>query len=321
MSLLHRLNRKYLLRYRLEYVVALVVVYGTRCLSPSYAWRVARSVGRFVWFLGARRKVTLANLEVAFPDYTQRQREEIGRKTMEHFCGMVVDIIFQTRLLTRRNLYDHIQLDDWVRKYFDTHGEDGLRRRATRVLFLTAHFGNWELATGLFSLLGVKISPVYRSPSNPWLDRLLRRIRLDSQSEFIERRGAVGTMLEHFDAGKNVGLLFDQEAMYGIYVPFFGHPACTHKTPAVLVRDYNLRVFYGALVRKGDWIDYEARGEIIEYDVHTEDRDADLKEITTDLMRRLEPLVREYPEQYLWTHRRWKRVGVHGASLARTKTS
>ena len=60
MSLLGQLNRKYLLRYRLEYLVALVVVYGTRCLSPSYAWRVARSVGRLVWILGARRKVTLA---------------------------------------------------------------------------------------------------------------------------------------------------------------------------------------------------------------------------------------------------------------------
>jgi len=316
MSFLRQLNRKYLLRYRLEYVVALVVVYGMRCLSPSYAWRVARSMGRVLWVLGARRTVILANLDVAFPEMTPQQRLVVGRKCMEHFCCMVVDIIFQTRLLSRKNLYDHIKMDPWVRNYFAEHGEEGLRRRARRILFLTAHIGNWELATGLFCLLGVKISPVFRSPSNPFLARLLRRIRLDSQSEFIERRGAVETMIEHFDQGKNVGLLFDQEAMYGIYVPFFGHPACTHKTPAVLVRDHKVRVFFGVLVRKGDYIDYEARGELIEYDVSTDDRSADLEKITTDLMRRLEPLVREYPEQYLWTHRRWKRVGVHGSQLA-----
>jgi KDO2-lipid IV(A) lauroyltransferase len=224
-----------------------------------------------------------------------------------------MDVLLQTRMLRKRNVLERIRLTGWARNYMDEHGPEGLRRRAHKVLFLTAHLGNWELASGFFSLLGVQISPVYRAMRNPFVDRLFRKIRLDSQYEVIERRGAVQSMMERFEQGGNIGFLFDQEALHGIYVPFFGVPACTHKTPAVLARDYDVKIFLGVVVREGDFLHYEARGELLDMaSFKTDDRQADLERITADLMQRLEAEIRLYPDQYFWVHRRWKRVGVHG---------
>ncbi len=298
---------KLLLRYRLEYVAALALLYGVRALSPSFAWNGARTVGRLLWRLGVRRRAVRTNLGVVFPEMSVAERDALGRRTLEHFASMVVDIIFQRRMLSRRNFHDHFTIVGWARDYLDLHGEAGLRQRARSILFLTAHLGNWELATGFFGLLGVAIAPVFRSPQNPFIDRLLRQIRLDTAAGAIEKRGAVQHMLEAFARGGNVGFLFDQEAVYGITVPFFGQPACTHKTPAVLARDHGAKVFFGALLRRGDFLRYEARGELIDYGGGSDDREADLARITADLMRRLEEEIRRDPEQYLWMHRRWKR--------------
>jgi len=319
MRWLSALNRRLLLRYRLEYVVALGLVYGVRALNPKFAWNAARAIGRLLFKLGVRRDTILKNLRVAFPDWSEEKRMDVARSSYEHFASMAVDIIFQRRMLSSRNVFERIRFVEWAREYMDYYGVEGLRRRAHRILFMTAHLGNWELGSGLFGLLGVRVKPVYRALRNPFVNRLLSAIRLDAQEATIERRGAVAAMMETFDAGGNVGFLFDQEAVHGIFVPFFGQLACTHKTPAVLARDHDLKIFFGCVVRRGDFLSYEARGQLLDFQFKTDDRQADLHEITAALMRRLEDEIRLRPEQYLWMHRRWKRTGVHGREHVRRR--
>ncbi|MGQ0614763.1 MAG: lysophospholipid acyltransferase family protein [Planctomycetaceae bacterium] len=305
------LNRRFLLRYRMEYVLALVLLHGARAMSPRFAWGCARLLGSILYALGVRRRVALANLAIAFPERTEAERSAIARRSLQHFCCMAVDLILQNRMLHARNLDEHFQVTGWAKEHLAKHGIEELRRRATRLLFVTAHVGNWELASGYFSLLGVPIAPVYRSPQNPFLERLLRSLRLERVYDMIERRGAVQEMLRRLDGGENIGILFDQEALYGLFVPFFGQPACTHKTPAVLVRDFGIRVFWGTMIRRGDFLQYEGRGDLLVFDERTDDREADLCRILVDLNARLEAVIRENPEQYFWMHRRWKRSGAH----------
>ena len=321
MSLWRRLNRRYLIRYRAEYVIAVTFVYGVRALSPQAAWNLARWLGRLAYRFGVRRNVVLNNLAVAFPDLSEGERIRIAKRTGEHLSCVAMDIIFQRRMIRRRNLWKRIRFTGWVKDYMNYHGIEGLRRRASRTLFLTAHLGNWELGSGYFSLVGANISPVYRALRNPFVDRLVRNIRLDQHYKVIERRGSVQVMLDTFERGGNVGFLFDQEAVHGIYVPFFGVPACTHKTPAVLIRDYGVKVFLGVMVREGDFLQYEARGQLLDLSsFKTDDREGDLKRITEELMRLLEAEIRRVPDQYFWVHRRWKRVGVHGQKHMPEKT-
>ena len=165
----------------------------------------------------------------------------------------------------------------------------------------------------MFKLMGVSIAPVFTAPHNPYIAGLIKRVRLDSQARFIERRGAVQTMIEILDERGNVGFLFDQEAASGMMVPLFGVEAPTHKTPAIIHRDLGVPLFFGSMIRKGDFMHYEARGTLMEEPPKSDDRTADLRAILTDLNRQLEERIRQYPEQYFWMHRRWKRLGIHGS--------
>jgi len=314
-------NRRFLLRYRVEYGIAVMLITAVRSMSPSLAWRMARRLGRFVFRLGLRRKTILANLEIAFPDMSPEERRRVGIKTWEHFTSFAVDVIYQRRMLTRKNLFEKIRFSGWGEQFMKEHSVDELPDHIQRCLFCSGHFGNWELATGMFKLMGVTIAPVFTAPRNPFLADLIKRVRLDSQSHFIERRGAVNTMIDILEKRGNVGFLFDQEALSGLMIPLFGVEAPTHKTPAVIHRDLGVPLFFGSMIRRGDFLQYEARGALLENPPRTDDRVADIRAILTDLNRRLEERVREHPEQYFWLHRRWKRVGIHGAKHTKEDAS
>jgi len=310
--MLRGVNRRFLLRYRVEHAVAMALIYTVRSMSPALAWRAARRLGRFTFRLGLRRKTILSNLAIAFPDLSEEERRRIGFRTWEHFLSMAVDIILQRRMLSRRNLFEKIRFGGWGKEFLEKHPPEELPDHIQRCLFCSGHFGNWELATGMFKLMGVTIAPVFTTPRNPFLADLVKRIRLDSQVNFIERRGAVQTMIGILEERGNVGFLFDQEALSGMMVPLFGVEAATHKTPAVIHRDLGVPIFFGSMIRRGDFLHYAARGALIEKAPKTDDRNADLRAILADLNRRLEERVREHPEQYFWMHRRWKGLGIHG---------
>lgn len=311
MRLWRRINERYLLRYRLEYAVALLLVHAVRALPPSVAWGGARALASLFYRLGFRRRAILSNLAVAFPDLPEAERERICHACYRHFFSVVIDVLFEQRMVSRRNLMRKVRLAGWARDYIDRHGLLGFRERAHRVLFLTAHLGNWEFASGIFGLMGIDIVPIFRAIRNPFVNRMVRGMRLVAQDKLIERRGAVPVMVEHLDKGGNIGMLFDQEAVHGLEVPFFGLPARTHKTPAILARDYGVKIFFGVNVRLGDNLKYEATGELLDLSRKSDDRLRDIEEITTELMERLEAEIRKHPEQYFWMHRRWKRAGIH----------
>ncbi len=315
MSVLARLNRRFLLRYRFEYLLALLVLYGVRALSPAFAWRSARMLGRLFHRLGVRRGIVDRNIGVAFPELDGAQRRALASRSLEHLMSVAVDMVFQKRMLTRRSLWRKIEFDGPNRGYLTRQGLDAMRA-TTRVIYLTGHFGNWELGSGLMGLLGLPILPVFRRPQNPFFADLIEQLRLQGQDDTIEKRGAVARMLEVLDAGGNIGFLFDQEALYGPDVPFFGRPARTHKTPAALARDYDVELQLGVMIREGDFLRYRAWGGPVELPPSTGDRHADIVAILARLHTILEDRIRQNPEQYFWLHRRWKRGGLHDEETA-----
>ena len=112
-------NRRFMLRYRFEYAVAMILIYTVRSMSPALAWRAARRLGRFSFRLGFRKKTILSNLEVAFPDMDPKQRRLIGFRTWEHFLSMAVDFILQRRMLNRANLFEKIRITGWGQKFIE----------------------------------------------------------------------------------------------------------------------------------------------------------------------------------------------------------
>jgi len=178
-------------------------------------------------------------------------------------------------------------------------------REGTGMVVITGHFGNWELAPGAALRFNRQQANFYRPIDDPLLDRYVRRQRERISTEMIAKgtRG-VAYALKALKRGYFVGMLSDQRESDGIILPFLGEDALTNHGPAVLALRANVPIFAGVAFREKG-----ARFRMIcsrlEVDL-TGDRSADVVTLTCRMNELFETWLREHPEQWLWTHDRWK---------------
>jgi len=172
------------------------------------------------------------------------------------------------------------------------------------IVFVAAHLGNWELAPLSAGQYGLDVAFIYRAANNPLVDAILARLR-GGYGELIPK-GATASRraMAMLRRSGHVGMLVDQKLNNGIAVPFFGRPAMTAPTPALLALHYDCDVL-PARVERLD-------GAHFRLTVHpplplprSGDREADALGLMTEINRLIESWIRERPEQWFWLHRRW----------------
>ncbi len=180
------------------------------------------------------------------------------------------------------------------------------------VIVLGGHFGNWEVSTATFGLFGMPMGIVGRSLDNPLLDAWFAKARQATGHRLIDKRGAAPQMVAMMEAGGNLGLLCDQDAgRKGMFVDFFGRPASTFKSIALMALQYKAIIIVGYGLRLPDdfinsrWARFEIGCEEV-IDPLLVEADDEIREITQRFTSALERAVRRAPEQYFWVHRRWK---------------
>ncbi len=181
-------------------------------------------------------------------------------------------------------------------------------RRGRGVLFLTAHFGAWELCPSAHALYGHPLKFVVRPIDNPYIDRLINRYRMLSGNQIIEKKSSLKEILTTLKNGGAIGILIDQNTTRdaGVFVPFFGIPACTTTSLATIASRTGATILPGVLIwdkaLRKHRLRFEPPVELLE----SGDRQRDVIENTARCNRVLEELVRRHPDQWLWVHRRWK---------------
>jgi len=252
------------------------------------------------WVLPGRRAAASENLARAFGgERTARERRRLCRESFRHLGMTLVEactFFFRppSVMLSR----------------VDVEGVDHLKAAAAQgrgVLLLTAHFGNWELLAAAHVRTGYPLSVVARPLDSPLLNRLVTRFREGGGVEVIPKRRAVRRVLEALRRGSMVGILLDQNTSRreGVFVPFFGELASTAKSLAALA-------FSSGAPVVPVFIHREAGGRhrvVVEPAVPppaTGDREQDIFTFTTAFAKIVESRIREWPEQWLWIHRRWK---------------
>ena len=184
---------------------------------------------------------------------------------------------------------------------------DEARSLGRGVLLVTGHYGNWEIAAATVAARGVPIAAIVRRQGNRLVDERLQQLRRNLGVETIYQGQAPARVPRILRANGVVGIVGDQDARRsGVFVPFFGRPASTHRGPALFALRLGAPVF-SCIARRveGPDVRYEVRGERVEYE-RTGDLDRDVHALTAELALRLERVVRAAPEQYFWFHKRWK---------------
>jgi Kdo2-lipid IVA lauroyltransferase/acyltransferase len=292
-------------------VVDYLVYLAIRCVAcvvQTLDWDSAYDLADGVAWLAHRfdrrhREVALENLRHAFPDWTELRRDRVVRDTYRHFCAMVIEMIRGPRMLRRRNVEALFRFRSQAAR---ERVEAGLASNRP-LLMLTGHHGNWEVYGYAVGLYGAKISAVARPLDNPYLDRLLNSYRGATGHRMISKNGDFDRINALMASGGNLALLADQDAgQKGLFVEYFGRPASTHKSLALLAFEYDALTVVGTAIRVGRPLRYEIVVEdFIEPSELAAAPDA-LKRFTQRYSSALERAVRLAPEQYFWLHRRWK---------------
>lgn len=298
----HALDRA-ALTDRIEYAAFRTLFAVFAALPPALALRLGAGIGALLYLVAARaRRVALFNLRLAFPEKSSAERRRILRASCRNLGRLGAEFCHLPRLTAE-------ELPRFL-TFADRAGWESALERAgkTGMVVLTGHFGNWELLAYAHGLLGHPITLVHRAMRNKVFNEAIHAVRRHAGTHAIAKRAAAKEALRVL---KRHGILVvpadqNQVFSFGVFVDFFGLPACTTPGPARLAMLTGAPIVPVFLVRDGE--SGRHRVEVLA-DVAVAasgDREADIRATTQRCTAVLEDMIRRYPEQWIWFHKRWK---------------
>ena len=272
---------------------------------------VASNVSGRIWRLVApydrRHQRALDNLAIAFPAMSLQEREAIALAMWENIGRVMAETMQLDRIIAEP---DRIQLIDSTATVFERY-----RNKMGAAIGVTLHMGNWELAAWPLTVAGNNPAAVYRTVKNPYVDRYLRWLRKDLYPGGLLGRGRMNgnvnegqktarLIMDFVRQGGRLGLVCDLHDRTGLPVPFFGRPARSVAIPAMIARRVGARIWMGRCLRVGKQSRFTI--ELKELKIpRTGNAADDVKWITAAMQAQFEAWVREAPEQWMWSNRRW----------------
>jgi len=299
-------DRKPTFKDWIEYLLLRSFGFFVTLLPRPVAIRVAWPLGIFACdILRIRRRVTLENLERAFPEKSNAERNRIARASYVNL-GVVGMEMLRVSRLNKEKVISLVSLDEESEALHHT-----LIKEGNGIIFLSGHYSTWELMAARIAATGYPTTIIVKDQSNPLVNRQLTKARQKLDYIITGQSHAIRNVLKALKEGGTVALLADQDAgtKSELFIDFFGEPASTYQGPAVFaVRSGSPLV--------GSWIHREGLTYRLSYArLDTEvmvnlpddaDEETRIRRLMEIYVRWMEEQIRLDPGQYLWLHRRWK---------------
>lgn len=295
-----------------EYALARLILGLLGFLPRAAAISLGRALGRVVyWLPGKLRRTGEINLRIAFPEKSEQERLQLLRGCYDSL-GRLLGEFSQFHRATPETLRPIIE--------YDPAGLAHLRAAEQNhrgVIFLTGHLGTWELLSFGWSALQYPISFLVRPIDNPRVEEMIEKVRTRFGNRAIDKKSAAREALRVLRAGGTLGILSDLNTQphEGVFVPFFGRMACTTAGIATLALKTDAVVIPTVAVWDKEKKRYFFLGDPPVELTRTGDKHKDLEVNTARFAAAIESLVRRYPDQWLWIHKRWKTRPPGEASL------
>lgn len=269
---------------------------------PEVSARLSRTVAGPVLYAVLRRarRHGRSSLDTAFRiDLGKEEKRRILQRMFRHLAQNATEFVSYSSSTATPPTF---RMDDASRQVLDE-----INRTAVPVIFVTAHLGNWEL----FGLTGggvsLPLNTVARPLDNARLNRWITSRRERGPQRMCPARGAPAVLTKAIRRGEAVVLLADQnQKKHGVFVSFFGRAAATTPTPALLSLRTGAPVVAACLVRDGGPLAFRAYFAPPIYPHPDGTLDVEIGRITQTFTETLENWIRQYPDQWLWSHRRWR---------------
>jgi len=284
------------LAYRLEYIAVKVMAAFLNCLSLEQASALATWFGNLAFYLLARKRETaLSNLAMAFPEKSSEERRRIAKKSFESNAMSMVELFMIQKIVdTAEQRFDVSESASFDQAIAEKKG----------VILACSHLGAWECHELISNLKNTPLMVIVKNLKNPYVNEEINRLRrLTSVVPYSKDNAVRGVFLTVKNKGIAAILLDQWAGGEGIWIPFFGKETSTttiaarfaQKTGALIIPSFCIRL------RPGHF-KLITLSEII---VENDSRENEMR-VTRELNSVLEKMIRHYPEQWIWGHRRWK---------------
>ena len=286
---------------KFEYLAARLLASGVTALPPSVNQRTAAKIGDlFDRFDRKHRLRARYHIRLCFPDWTDDQVAACARASTQNLMQLAFEILQTPSVLNEDSWRDHIETRN-LGPAIDVLNADGPR------ILLTAHMGNWEVLGYFLAMLGYHTETIARPLDNQRINDWLLGIRERKGMKILTKFDATERMTEVLEQGRLLAFTADQNAgSKGVFVPFFGRLASTYKSIGLLAMTYRTPIICGYGHRLPGTFKFEVGTTDVIHPEEWEDKSDPLFYITARYCRAFERMVRLRPEQFLWTHRRWK---------------
>ena len=283
------------MKYFIQFLIISILFLIFKILGLSYASYVSGKVVSFVGPFFRSKSLIRSNILKALPDFKLNQIEKISKKMWNNYGRILAEYVF---------------IKDFRSTKFQNNIEikgqeilDNIKNNNEPVIFVSGHFNNFELMAMQIEKSGINLAVIYRPLNNKFLNFIMERIRKKYICKNQIKKGISGTklLLSFFKKKTSIALMIDQRVSQGIKSNFFKNEALTTTIPAQFVKKFKCKIVPIYIERVKD-INFK----LTIHDPLLYSNDESIESITLDLNHLLEKLILKNPDQWIWSHNRWK---------------
>lgn len=291
------------LREKLEYLTALFFINLSKILPQKFMFCIFNALSVLLFYiLKSRRRLAIENIQKAYPDLSYKDACKIAKDNFKSLGKTLCETLLIYN--DRKNLEDMIINGSEIIDEINKLSENGKRA----ILFITAHFGNWELLANYVAYKGIKLLVVGRDGNNKLIqDKITTPSRVKFGNTLANKDNAMIKMVKFLKSGKNAGILMDQKSSisHSLITTFFKRECRTSTSIAILKLKFNPVIIPIFSIRQANG-KYKIVIKKFDDTIVSGDSQRDLFNITQKINDIFEEVVRDEPSQWFWMHNRWK---------------
>ena len=284
-----------LIKYFFQFFIILILFLIFRILGLKFASYISSKIVFFFGPFFRSKKIIESNILKGMPNLSQNEVKDISKKMWENYGRILAEYNFIKQFRTSK-FANNINISG--QKILDE-----IKRDKIPVVFISGHFNNFELMAMHIEKSGIDLTAVYRPLNNKFLNFIMERIRKKyiCKNQVKKGIGGMRKLLSFFKNGSSIALMVDQRVSEGIKSKFFKHEAFTTTIPAQFIKKFKCKIVPIYIERIGD---INFRLTIQEPLIFSDNETVET--ITLTLNKVLEEMILKNPEQWIWSHNRWK---------------
>ena len=284
------------IKYFLQFIIILILFFLFKLLGLKYSTRFSGNLMTILGPMFRSNKIIISNLTKAFPKLSLQEKKILSKKMWFNYGRILAEYMYIKYFREKEKFSNLITIEN-------QNILEKIKKESKPVIFISGHFNNFELMAMQIDKAGIDLTTIYRPLNNIFLNPLMERIRKKYICKKQIKKGIAGTkeLLQNFKNGSSIALMIDQRVTEGVMCDFFGQKARTTTIPAQFVKKYNAKIVPVYIQR------FDNNKFKLEFDSDIEFKsDETLDAITLKLNKILEEMILKNPDQWIWTHNRWK---------------